>query len=186
MHIDPAELLELIAASAAPAEGREPTGDELRKLVREIRDASGGPSDAPQPADYVIGGWRAAIATAPTKPAEWRDVKAYLYQHKQSGKTTFVTPELSRDEFEGMNPEYAYVGALVLATAPTMSEADIKQWRWVTANGTCSDWQDTSDDEIENLAENPPSRGGYYEIRKLRAIYVDRIDRAAAKGGKRC
>lgn len=133
MHIDPAELLELIAASAAPAEGREPTGDELRKLVREIRDASGGPSDAPQPADYVLGGWRAA-----------------------------------------------------LATAPTMSEADIKQWRWVTANGTCSDWQDTSDDEIENLAENPPSRGGYYEIRKLRAIYVDRIDRAAAKGGKRC
>lgn len=61
----------LLSASAAPGEGREPTGDELRKLVREIRDASGGPSDAPQPADYVLGGWRAAVdAAAPTLSQE--------------------------------------------------------------------------------------------------------------------
>jgi len=71
---------------------------------------------------------------------------------------------------------------LLTASAPTMSKADIKQWRWVTANGTCSDWQDTSDDEIENLAENPPSRGGYYEARKLCVVSVGRIDRAAAEG----
>jgi hypothetical protein len=71
------------AASAAPAEGREPTGDELRKLTREIRDASGGPSDAPQPADYVLGGWRAALATAPTmsEAAKW-DAARYRFLRK--------------------------------------------------------------------------------------------------------
>lgn len=63
------------------------------------------------------------ILAASAAPAEGRHVKAWLYQHKQSGKMTFVTTELRRDEFEGMNPEYAYVGPLVLATAPTMSEA---------------------------------------------------------------
>jgi hypothetical protein len=56
----------LATAPTMPHEGREPTGDELRKLVRNVREASGGPSDAPQPADYVLGGWRAALATAPT------------------------------------------------------------------------------------------------------------------------
>jgi hypothetical protein len=76
-------LRELLAASAAPAEGREPTGDELRKLTREIRDASGGPSDAPQPADYVLGGWRAALATAPTmsEAAKW-DAARYRFLRK--------------------------------------------------------------------------------------------------------
>lgn len=63
----------LATAPTMPHEGREPTGDELRKLVREISDASGGPSDAPQPADYVLGGWRAALATAPAKPVEERE-----------------------------------------------------------------------------------------------------------------
>jgi len=97
-------IQDMLMASAAPAEGREPTGDELRKLVREIRDASGGPSDAPQPADYVLGGWRAAIATAPTKPAEGRTER------------TACCPYCTDPRCAGC-----------LATAPTMSEATYRE-----------------------------------------------------------
>lgn len=175
----------LATAPTMPHEGREPTGDELRKLVREIRDASGGPSDAPQPADYVLGGWRAALATAPTKPVEERDDwlddirrAIRVYACACSGDKSSI-PNASR-EVERL---------LARAAAPTMSEAararrfrHVKtgcQYRIICEGGMESDCTRV----VVYQSEDAP----YGIWVRPHAEFFDgrfaEIDRAAAKGG---
>lgn len=205
----------LATAPTMPHEGREPTGDELRKLVREIRDASGGPSDAPQPDDYVLGGWRAALATTPTKPVEERDDwlddirrAIRVYACACSGDKSSI-PNASR-EVERL---------LALATAPTMSEAarDVlaERRRQVEVEGFTPEHDDEHD--ACEMADAAAAYALYYsgwaeggrpvevwpadwshkwwkpttprrDLVKAGALIlaeIERIDRAAAKGGSK-
>jgi hypothetical protein len=85
------------------------------------------------------------------------------------------------DYISSMTREWWSAWTAALATAPTMSDAarDTKRLDWLMSQVCCDDFEDIS------IELNLTREQHYAEFRRQIDSAIERIDRAAAKGGKR-
>lgn len=144
----------------------DPTHEMLRQIARDVRNAAGGPSDAPQPFDYVLGGWRAAC-TAVSSPAKVGGdaVSASNWWAREGHRT--VWPHGDSRGWEGA-ATHGYAAGLAAARAALSADAG----------------EDKRDAERYRVIRNRPTTvmkyGGYLSGEAL-DIHCDAIA-AKAKG----